>query len=103
MLMPDCMFEAGFNPLDISTQKTSPITLSVQVCMLPCDDMVTTVFADHWWTSLIEARAWHDMCPGGGGGDWCGGGLQQVQNKHMQLVVLCSLDVAAIFDHVSSL
>ncbi|KAL5466720.1 hypothetical protein EMCRGX_G030868 [Ephydatia muelleri] len=31
VLMADCMFDAGFNPLDISTQKTNPITLSVQI------------------------------------------------------------------------
>lgn len=32
VLMPDCMFELGFNPLDPSTQTScTPITISIQI------------------------------------------------------------------------
>ena len=32
VLMPDCMFDPGFNPMDVSTHTNSrPITLSIQV------------------------------------------------------------------------
>ena len=32
VLMPDCMFEPGFNPLDVSTHvKATPITIRIQV------------------------------------------------------------------------
>ena len=32
VLMPDCMFEAGFNPMDTTTHtKATPITLNIEV------------------------------------------------------------------------
>ena len=32
VLMPDCMFEPGFNPMDTTTHtKTTPITLTIQI------------------------------------------------------------------------
>ena len=32
VLMPDCMFEPGFNPLDMTTHTgTTPITLTIQI------------------------------------------------------------------------
>ena len=35
VLMPNCMFEPGFNPMDVSTHtKCTPITLSIQVSLL---------------------------------------------------------------------
>ena len=45
VLMPDCMFNPGFNPMDVSTHTNSrPITLSIQVCRLILVSMLSSPY-----------------------------------------------------------
>ena len=41
VLMPDCMFEPGFNPLDVLTHvNVEPVTLTIQVSSVPYQSQV---------------------------------------------------------------